>query len=37
MDFSSACVERCVPRRMQRSVSVENQRSTWLSHDAEVV
>lgn len=29
-------LEGCVPRRMHRSVSVENQRSTWLSQDAEI-
>lgn len=35
-DICSARVERCVPLRMQRSLSEVNQRSTWLSHDVDV-
>ena len=36
MARSSSRVDRCVPRRMQRCVKVANQRSTWLSQEAEV-
>ena len=36
MACSSSLVERWVPRRICLSVSVANQRSTWLSQEAEV-
>lgn len=36
MARSSSTVLQWVPRRIWRSLSVANQRSTWLSQEAEV-